>query len=62
MMWVIELNMREKEVTELYFEYLRLNKPYELCKIYEETKGHLDSFLTLYKMTVESRMGNHVAW
>jgi hypothetical protein len=37
-------------------EYLRLNKPYELCKIYDETKGNLDSFLTFYKMTVDSGM------
>ena len=35
----IELNMPPKDVTELYEEYLRLNKPYDLCKIYEETKG-----------------------
>lgn len=28
----IELNMREKEVTVLYVEYLRLNKPYDLWK------------------------------
>jgi hypothetical protein len=48
--------MRQKEVTELYVEYLRLNKPYELCMIYDETKGNLDSFLTFYKMTVDSGM------
>ena len=53
----IELNMREKEVTELYEEYLRLDKPYDLCKIYEETKGRLDSFLELYRMIIESGMG-----
>jgi hypothetical protein len=45
------------EVTELYEEYLRLNKPYDLCKIYEETKGCLDSFLKLYIMIIESGMG-----
>jgi hypothetical protein len=49
----IELDMPPKEVTELYEEYLRLNKPYNLCKIYEESKGCLDSFLKLY-----SRVGN----
>jgi hypothetical protein len=52
----IELNMLQKEVTKLYVEYLRLNKPYELCKIYDETKGYFDSFLTFYKMTVDSGM------
>ena len=53
----IELNMPPEDVTELYEEYLRLNKPYDLCKIYEEMKGCLDSFLKLYRMIIESGMG-----
>jgi hypothetical protein len=54
----VELNMREKEVTELYGEYLRLNNHHELCKIYRETNGNLNPLLTFIRMIEKSGMSN----
>jgi hypothetical protein len=45
----IALNLREKDVSEYYREYWKLNGLNLLNLIYEETKGHLWSVIELYK-------------
>jgi hypothetical protein len=47
----IALDMREPEVTQLYKESWTLRQLYDLNSIYLETKGDLESFVKLFKLS-----------
>jgi hypothetical protein len=53
----IEFGMRT-EVLELYKEYLNLNGPSILYKIYETMGGHLEPILTLCQAMIDAGMGS----
>jgi SHS2 domain-containing protein len=47
----IELNLRESEATKFYEEYWKLKQLHNLYIVYEETKGDIDPFLKLYRLS-----------
>ena len=47
----IALNLRESEATKFYKEYWRLKQLHNLNMVYEETKGDIEPFLKLYKLS-----------
>ena len=47
----IALNLRESEATKFYKEYWKLKQLHNLTLIYEETKGDIDPFLKLYRLS-----------
>jgi hypothetical protein len=53
----IALNLRESEVTKYYKEYWKLKKLHNLTLIYEETKGDIEPFLRLYRLSKRKGMG-----
>jgi hypothetical protein len=53
----IELNIIESEATEFYREYWKLKQLHNLNTVYEETKGDIDPFLTLYKLAKRKGIG-----
>jgi transposase len=53
----VTLNLRESEATEFYKEYWRLKQLHNLIMVYEETKGDIDPFLTLYKLAKRKGIG-----
>jgi transposase len=53
----IALNLRESEATKLYREYWKLKQLHNLNMVYEETKGDIDPFLKLYKLTKRKGIG-----
>jgi hypothetical protein len=52
----IELNLRESEVTKFNREYWKLKQQHNLNMVYEETKGNLEPFLRLYKLSKAAGM------
>ena len=52
----IELNLRGSEATKLYREYWKLKQQHNLNMAYEETKGNLEPFLRLYKLSKAAGM------
>ena len=53
----IELNLRESEATKFYKEYWKLKQLNNLNMIYEETKGDIEPFLKLHKLSKANGMG-----
>ncbi len=47
----IALNLGESEVTKFYKEYWKLKRLHNLTLIYEETKGDIEPFLKLYRLS-----------
>jgi hypothetical protein len=47
----ITLNLRESEATKFYKEYWKLKQLHNLTLIYEETKGDIEPFLKLYRLS-----------
>jgi hypothetical protein len=47
----IALNLRESEATKFYKEYWKLKQLHNLNIVYEETKGDIESFLKLYRLS-----------
>ena len=52
----IALNLRESEATKFYKEYWKLKQLHNLTLIYEETKGDIDPFLKLYRLSKAAGM------
>ena len=52
----IALNLRESEATKFYKEYWKLKRLHNLILIYEETKGDIDPFLKLYRLSKAAGM------
>src|SRR5918994_6015149 len=53
----IALNLRESEATKFYKEYWKLKQLYNLNMVYEETKGDIEYFLKLHKLSKAKGMG-----
>ena len=53
----IALNLRESEATKFYKEYWKLKRLHNLTLIYEETKGDIEPFLKLYRLSKAKGMG-----
>jgi hypothetical protein len=53
----IELNLEESEATKFYREYWKLKQLHNLNMVYEELKGDIDPFLTLYKLAKRKGIG-----
>ena len=53
----IALNLRESEATKFYKEYWKLKRLHILTLIYEETKGDIEPFLRLYRLSKAKGMG-----
>jgi hypothetical protein len=53
----IALNLRESEATKFYREYWKLKQLHKLNMVYEETKGDIEPFLTLYKLAKRKGIG-----
>ena len=52
----IALNLKESEATKFYREYWKLKQQHNLNMAYEETKGNLEPFLRLYKLSKATGM------
>jgi hypothetical protein len=52
----IALNLKEPEATKFYREYWKLKQQHNLTLIYEETKGDIDPFLKLYRLSKAAGM------
>jgi hypothetical protein len=52
----IELNLRESEATKFYKEYWKLKQLHNLNMVYEETKGDIEPFLKLYRLSKAAGM------
>jgi transposase len=53
----IALNLRESEATKFYKEYWKLKQLHNLNMVYEETKGDIEPFLKLYRLSKVKGMG-----
>jgi hypothetical protein len=53
----IALNLRESEATKFYKEYWKLKQLHTLNLVYEETKGDIEYFLKLHKLSKAKGMG-----
>ncbi len=53
----IALNLRESEATKFYKEYWKLKQLHNLNMVYEETKGDIEPFLKLYRLSKAKGMG-----
>src|SRR5215218_3390895 len=53
----IALNLRESEATKFYKEYWKLKRLHILTLIYEETKGDIETFSKLYRLSKAKGMG-----
>ncbi len=53
----IALNLRESEATKFYKEYWKLKHLHNLNMVYEETKGDIEPFLRLYRLSKAKGMG-----
>src|SRR5215204_5665121 len=52
----IELNLKESEATKFYKEYWKLKQLHNLNMVYEETKGDIEPFLKLYRLSKSKGM------
>jgi transposase len=53
----ITLNLRESEATKFYREYWKLKHVHNLNMVYEKTKGDIEPFLKLHKLSKAKGMG-----
>ena len=53
----IALNLRESEATKFYKEYWKLKQLHDLIAVYEETKGDIEPFLRLYRLSKAKGIG-----
>jgi transposase len=53
----IVLNLRESEATKFYKEYWKLKQLHNMNMAYEETKGDIEPFLRLYRLSKRKGMG-----
>jgi hypothetical protein len=53
----IALNLRESEATKFYKEYWKLKQLHNLNMVYEETKGDIEPFLRLYRLSKAKGIG-----
>jgi transposase len=53
----IELNLSESEATKFYREYWKLRQLHNLNMVYEELRGDIEPFLTLYKLAKRKGIG-----
>jgi septal ring factor EnvC (AmiA/AmiB activator) len=53
----IALNLRESEATKFYKEYWKLKQLHDLNMVYEETKGDIEPFLKLYRLSKAKGIG-----
>jgi predicted nucleic acid-binding protein len=53
----IALNLGESRTTQFYREYWKLKQLHNLNIVYEETKGDIDPFLKLYRLSKTKGMG-----
>jgi hypothetical protein len=53
----IELNLGESEATKFYKEYWKLKQLHKLYIVYEQTKGDIEPFLRLYRLSNVKGMG-----
>jgi hypothetical protein len=53
----ITLNLRESEATKFYREYWKLNQQHNLNMVYEETKGDIEPFIKLYRLSKSKGVG-----
>jgi hypothetical protein len=53
----IALNIGESEATKFYKEYWKLKQLHNLKMVYEETKGDIDPFLKLYRLSKAKGIG-----
>jgi hypothetical protein len=53
----IELNLGESEETKFCREYWKLNQLHNLNMVYEETKGDIEPFLRLYRLSKRKGIG-----
>src|SRR5215218_6567852 len=53
----IALNLKESEATRFYKEYWKLKQLHNLYMVYEETKGDIEPFLKLYRLSKAKGMG-----
>ena len=52
----IALNLKESEATKFYKEYWKLKQLHNLNMVYEETKGDIEPFLKLYRLSKSKGM------
>jgi transposase len=52
----IALNLKESEATKFYKEYWKLKQLHDLNMVYEETKGDIEPFLRLYRLSKAAGM------
>jgi hypothetical protein len=52
----VALNLKESEATNFYKEYWKLKRLHNLTMIYEETKGDIEPFLKLYRLSKAAGM------
>src|SRR5215212_2731529 len=52
----IELNLGESEATKFFREYWKLKQLHNLNMVYEETKGDIEPFLKLYRLSKATGM------
>jgi hypothetical protein len=52
----VTLNLRESEAIKFYKEYWKLKQLYNLNMAYEETKGDIEPFLRLYRLSKAAGM------
>jgi hypothetical protein len=52
----IELNLSESEATKFYTEYWKLKQLHNLDMVYVETKGDIEPFLKLYRLSKAAGM------
>jgi hypothetical protein len=55
----VTLNLRESEATKFYKEYWKLKRLHNLNMVYEETKGDIERFLKLYRLSKAAGMRVH---
>jgi hypothetical protein len=53
----IALNLEESEATNYYKEYWKLKQLHNLNMVYEETRGDIEPFLRLYKLSKRKGIG-----
>jgi hypothetical protein len=53
----IALNLKESEATKFYREYWKLKQLHNLNMVYEETRGDIEPFLKLYKLSKAKGIG-----
>jgi hypothetical protein len=59
----IQLNLSEKQATRYFTEYWKLKHLYNLCHIYQESKGNLSYILKLFRLAKRQGItADNVEW